>query len=499
MVRRVKKMQDILGEISGIARYVPPLGAADRESILREAVDEGRAAAQRDRDRTPPSTRAFEEAAAQEHARMQSMVDDLSNNGRQRIAAGVKEQDVALDDVYAIYHDLPKASSPIDIDGGPFQLPIDNAESEVANWRLETRSNADKEARLTDNALMARNAVGKEIHRNESMGTDTPLTTIAIIILSVVVEIVINGWFFLSATERGLVGAVAEVLLFAPLNIGLAVVFGLFSLRYRSSRQGQIVRVAAIVSFFVIPIAIIALNVVLAIARISFSSEVRDILSVHGADRASLAEVVSLLLSPRVSEVVSLEAIAIFLLAIGLATYAAYKAYYLFDPEPGFSTLCLVYQGRKRSYEMLRTRCANELNGIFEDLRSSLDEQRDSFFDIGGRYRVLEEAIEEEYLYYEERMVEIEGFYNVVSSRFHESYGSSGMIDISSLPGMKPLDFWMVASAETEDEKRRRRKDVTAALDTINTFEQNLLERLTLWHQELVEELDDEIFVHRFH
>lgn len=145
----------------------------------------------------------------------------------------------------------------------------------------------------------------------------------------VALETVLNGFFFATGSELGLVGGITEALVLSVLNVSVAGALGLFAVRY--ARHVRLIwKLTGIIAFALCIAVLLALNVVIAHYREAFALaagsaiDFRTVLESVRIGPWNLQDPKSWLLGA---------------FGIVLGTFAAYKMHGLLDPYPGFGRI----------------------------------------------------------------------------------------------------------------------------------------------------------------
>jgi hypothetical protein len=220
------------------------------------------------------------------------------------------------------------------------------------------------------------------------------------IFMFLTIEIGLNAYFFIGATDSGLVGALGEVFLFAPINIGLAVAFGFFSLRYSNLLQdtqnrpehirwGHIAKITGVI----LPILIVVFNFILMLLRISYDEKMETYFQLGVGEHPNLLQVSRLFFSKEILEIMSINAMGIFVFALVLAGAAAYKAYRIYDRVPGMSERTSKLDDiRQRMYEK-RDEYLDLIDEAAEAKKEQITKYLKDQFNRGGDYRKFHNAI----------------------------------------------------------------------------------------------------------
>ena len=142
-----------------------------------------------------------------------------------------------------------------------------------------------------------------------------------------IVETIANGMFFAQGSEAGLIGGVSEAFFLSLINISLAIVIGLFAVRYIRHRF-WFWRITAALTLIASIIAMLALNLLIAHYREAFATSpgltvpFDEVLIRYMSQPFLLTDARSWMLG---------------LIGVIFNVFAAYKVFNLADPYPGFS------------------------------------------------------------------------------------------------------------------------------------------------------------------
>ena len=251
---------------------------------------------------------------------------------------------------------------------------------------------------------------------------------VALIIATVLVETIVNAFFFINATPHGIVGSLFEVVFFAPINVAAAVVLALFSLRY--IRHSNVMwRVAAAVSGIVLILFILGFNVYLAGVRIYLD----------GKTSADLVQILHMILSSRILEVMDYKAIGVLTLGLSMAVIAAYEAYKLFDPYPGYSQVCQRREFARDALEEFEMAYMDELNALGREAVGKLEGDYEECVDFAARHRKLLEISRDDRNRELQQHAQLNGMYETAVKSFQASYAANLPVNDAKLPLVSTL------------------------------------------------------------
>ena len=193
----------------------------------------------------------------------------------------------------------------------------------------------------------------------------------ALIVLLVIVELVTNGELLSKGSDLGLVGGIVEALIFAVLNVGVALMFGIFAIPYLNHRNLllKLLGLAGLVGYFA---CLLGVNLALAHYR-----------EVSG----SLAEGAGELVMQRlINDPLGLEDFRswlLFGLGVLFSIIAVIDGLLMHDVYPGYQKVDQALRKARDRYADMRRAAIDELGGVrkdYEDLltssRSDLSKQR---------------------------------------------------------------------------------------------------------------------------
>ena len=178
---------------------------------------------------------------------------------------------------------------------------------------------------------------------------------ISIIVFLILVEMVMNGSFLAKGSEQGIVGGITEAIVFAILNIGAALLFAVFCVRFLVHRS-YLLKLLGLVGLAAYIAFAIAINLALAHYR-EVSSTVltgagAEVISRLRTDPAGLAELNSWML---------------FAIGLLFSLIAFIDGCYLTDPYPGFA-------GVRKRLDAARTHYIDRKLDLIDNLRDIRDD-----------------------------------------------------------------------------------------------------------------------------
>lgn len=178
---------------------------------------------------------------------------------------------------------------------------------------------------------------------------------ISIIVFLILIEMVMNGSFLAKGSEQGIVGGITEAIVFAVLNIGSALLFAVFCVRFLVHRSILLKLLG-----FIGLVAYIALAIVINLALAHYREVSSTVLTGAGAeviarlrtDPAGLAE---------------LNAWMLFAIGLLFSIIAFIDGCYLTDPYPGFA-------GVRKRLDAARTHYIDRKLDLIDNLRDIRDD-----------------------------------------------------------------------------------------------------------------------------
>lgn len=290
---------------------------------------------------------------------------------------------------------------------------------------------------------------------------------VALIIATVLVETIVNAFFFINSTPYGIVGSLFEVVFFAPINVAAAVVLALFSLRY--IRHSKVMwRVAAAVSGIALVIFILGFNVYLAGVRIYLD----------GKTSADLMQILNMILSSRVLEVMDYKAIGVLTLGLSMAVIAAYEAYQLFDPYPGYSQVCQRREFARDALEGFEMDYMDELNALGREAVGKLEGDYEECVDFAARHRKLLEISRDDRNRELQQHAQLNGMYEAAVKSFQASYAANLPVNDVKLPMVSTLTPVTEGVETTVAEEDALDLQLQEKLSLIEVHMQNLKEQI---------------------
>lgn len=193
----------------------------------------------------------------------------------------------------------------------------------------------------------------------------------ALIVILVILELVTNGELLSKGSELGLVGGIVEALIFAVLNVGVALMFGIFAIPYLNHRS-LLLKLLGLVGLIAYFACLIVINLALAHYREISGS------FVEGAGE--------LVMQRLLSDPLGLEDFRswlLFGLGVLFSIIAVIDGLLMHDVYPGYQKVDQALRTARARYAEMRRAAIDELGGVrkdYEDLltssRSDLSKQR---------------------------------------------------------------------------------------------------------------------------
>ena len=176
----------------------------------------------------------------------------------------------------------------------------------------------------------------------------------AVILLAMLGESAVNGVLYFNATPNGYLGGLTMALLIAAINIGLAVVAGVFPLRHLNLPNPR-VRYWAVPMLVVIAVTVVFINL--------YAAHYRDLAA--SADDFDEARVLARLVSEPFN--LSLNSFGLFVLGLLAAGFACFKGCTASDPYPGYEQQHRRYIGAVEDLDYLKS----SIHGGIETVREA--------------------------------------------------------------------------------------------------------------------------------
>jgi len=313
--------------------------------------------------------------------------------------------------------------------------------------------------------------------------TGSPAISFALLFAYLLIEAGVNGFFFLNATEQGVVGAIFEVLFFAPFNVISAALIGYYSLRYIRVKETWKRVLAASVG---IGLALfnVCWNAYLSALRVFFAPD----------NFRSVTEILSMIPSAKVLEILDYQSVGLLVLGLSLAVLSCWKAYHIKDPYPGFSELWKERQAIEDELADERDAYLDHLDEIAEKHRSSLKNCINYFTECPNIYANKDEALQKEIKRAAQLSQKIIHGLKRTVSEFYAAYASNKTLQSNSLLREAESD-WDIGeisgnAISSEEEKNFLFEQAGRINVTGSKYERRFEELVTRVHREFAEFLE---------
>ncbi len=351
------KQERILTEESGIGPY-DAVSALDKAFRVRWLRRKGSRAGRR--DLAARSDAAYSRGLATLAGRCGRIIARLvkASGGRCKAAAEACK---------ALYFDVGRLAldKGDETDDTPLSAPVKSAREAVMTLKTTIARKAEELFEARDEATSLKHFF-QQIHPIDPPGrapqdSASPLTDVALIIVFALIEIGMNGFFFLEAGEFGVLEAMFKVVYFAPVNVGTAALIGLIGFRYIrhvewTKRLGAGVLLAVLIPFLLL------FNLYMAAVRLAFS----DIGYTAG-------QIFQLLLSKNAMDIVDPPTVGTFFVGLFLALAAGWKGYRIFDPYPGYGRVYRQWQHAQEKYQKVKKEYSKGLEDIENEAIKALE------------------------------------------------------------------------------------------------------------------------------
>ena len=307
------------------------------------------------REHGPPTTTRFREYNIDEIARALSL-DEKAAARAENSAASEQSPDEAELSILAYVHEQSRHASnefhgaldtyesrlrDASIDEAAFVMIKAAGEEGLANFHAQSEEDGLPLQRVEDDARRTIRQFETFVAKNRLQDTAPIIiesreraSALLWITAIIVIESIVNGLFFATGSETGLIGGVTEALSLSVINVSLASILGLFSLRY-IRHVGIIWRLTAVASLAAIAVLVVGLNGLIAHYREAFqlmadsgqygnTPDFRNVLDSFVNNPFELQDAKSWLLG---------------IIGIVMNAFASWKFYSLSDPYPGFGSI----------------------------------------------------------------------------------------------------------------------------------------------------------------
>ncbi len=199
----------------------------------------------------------------------------------------------------------------------------------------------------------------------------------ALIVILVLVELVTNGELLSKGSDLGLVGGIVEALIFAVLNVGVALMFGIFAIPYLMHRN-LLLKLFGLISLLAYFACLIGINLALAHYR-----EVSGVL-MEGAGEAVMQRLINDPLGLQ-----DFRSWLLFALGVLFSIIAVIDGLMMHDPYPGYQKVDKALRAARDKYAEMRRSAIDELGGVRKDYEELLTTSRSDL----SKQRVEHDAI----------------------------------------------------------------------------------------------------------
>lgn len=276
-------------------------------------------------DLTTKGTRGFEAGIRKIRDEVVHELQVVRDNFEQRVNAGHENREAILLELRIINQDIQENA-----DKSVVSREFGTVNMEITRHQEDARPFIDSIQASYNNAVAALMGLNERYGLNlpeEPQQTKNIPISLAWIVAAMILEIMINGFFFVDSSDSGIVGAIFKVFVFAPYNVLFAGLLGYFSFRYLCHYNPAVKAVAAISGLFLMAL-IFSLNIFVTALRV---------LSAPGREEYSIEEIIDGILSSRFLEFLDFESMGIMFLGFILAGFASWKSFHLKDRHPGFT------------------------------------------------------------------------------------------------------------------------------------------------------------------
>jgi len=211
---------------------------------------------------------------------------------------------------------------------------------------------------------------------------------IALLVVAVAAESLLNGVFFAEGSDLGLLGGVSLALLISFFNVIVGAINGVLFLRmmHHSKLWAKLI---GVVMFVITLSVVVMLN--------GFIAHFRDVYQNVGENYDLRLIGRSLIQTP--FELISIQSWALFLAGLLFSGFATIKAYGFDDPHPGYGAVDRRWRAREDAYAIsrqdfideaadIRDACLSRLSKAIESLRGASSQRQQL---LAGRARMMAE------------------------------------------------------------------------------------------------------------
>ncbi|MFT4183184.1 MAG: hypothetical protein QM636_14850 [Rhizobium sp.] len=251
---------------------------------------------------------------------------------------------------------------------GQFGLIRQANASSVSDFRAEAASGVDELHGLRRNLKTAEDEMVdfKARHRLQRAAKVSSKAAwgfkVALIVFLVLIEMVMNGSFLAKGSEQGIVGGVTEAAAFAFLNIGAALIFSFFCVRFLVHRS-FLLKLLGLLGL----VAYVAVALGINIALAHYREVSATILSGAGMEVIQRLKTAPLGLQ-------ELNSWMLFAIGLMFSLVAFIDGCYLTDPYPGFAGVQKRLDAARNSYIDRRVDLIDDLRDIRDEHNSKIEE-----------------------------------------------------------------------------------------------------------------------------
>jgi hypothetical protein len=351
------------------------LVSADDDPIVRKAKTI------RDAESKPSQHAGFAKAIGAIHNNFQADLEKFHQNVLARLADANTQCGMMLSNFRMLENETEENAVGDTLGKVHFDL-----EQNVRTENVHTETTGRRLYQALSNANLAFEDFKHEhkLQRNPKQPQNLVIT-LAILIALVIAEIVLNGFFFMDLSKQGLFGGLFEAFLFAPFNVLAASVLGYYSLRHIRGLVKWKRRLAA-ASGVVLAGLVLFLNSYLAALRLSLKPD----------NIYDIPVLIKLIFSSRILDIMDYESLGILTLGYTLAIFAAWKAYNLKDPYPGYDEVNQARQNAEENIEDLRLDYLDDLSMHLDHAVENQRENRIEFLNEIANFQKLMVFIKDE-------------------------------------------------------------------------------------------------------
>lgn len=199
----------------------------------------------------------------------------------------------------------------------------------------------------------------------------------ALIVALVLIELVLNGELLSKGSELGLVGGIVEALIFAVLNVGVALMFGIFWIPFVNHRN-WLLKLFGLIGLGAYLASMVGINLALAHYR-----EVAGVLF-EGAGEAVMQRLIQNPLG-----IQDFRSWLLFALGVLFSIIAVIDGLMMHDPYPGYQRVDKALRTARDKYADMRRAAIDELGGVRKDYEELLTTSRSDL----SKQRVEHDAI----------------------------------------------------------------------------------------------------------